>query len=109
MLRRIARAVVLVAALVFAAAAEASEFPQIDQLVSKVEIAVRAWQSADAELATTRTKNEELAHRIAALKRLREQQRFSQNATLEKLLQESVTASEQLTSQASLRTARRTE
>lgn len=109
MVARFFSAAGLLGAVMFATPAKASEFPQIDQAVQKVEVAIEAWRAADQKLAQMRADQEELAHRIAALKRLREEQRFSQNATLERLLQESVAADEQLTAQARLRDARSVE
>ena len=56
--------------------------------------ALDAWQSADQALAAAQDRADELAHRIAALKRLRDQApaRFGQAAELERLLEASVDA-----------------
>lgn len=103
------QALVVVGALSLGAPAHASEFTRVDQAERKLALAVGALDAADGQLDKVRSQNEELGHRIAALKRLRDQRKFAQDATLEKLLQQSVDAAKDLETQANLRSARRTE
>jgi hypothetical protein len=77
-----------------AAAAPVRLSPMLGAARATQRRALDAWTAADQALATAQERADELAHRIAALKRLRDQSstRFTQSAELERLLEASLGA-----------------
>lgn len=82
----------------------ASDFPAVDAARDDVRQRVEAWRTARRRIDVTRAQYDELAHRIAALKRLGT--RGAAPAGLERLLQQSLEAGQALESQARLHSDR---
>lgn len=76
------------------AAAPVRLSPMLEATRATQRRALDAWTAADQALATAQDQADELAHRIAALKRLRDQApaRFTRGAELERLLEASLGA-----------------
>lgn len=117
MLRRAATRVVLVTTLALGGAlgtltlpapAWAGEVPAVNRALGTVDASVRSFQSTDQALGRARAQNEELAHRITALKRLRSGGAAGapgdgRSAALSELLERSIAAEKELSTRATAR------